>query len=51
MGRDVLHQLGIHLTESKLNAKTIDLISDTSIEQNFSKWIFRKYPHFFTRLG
>ena len=25
MGRDILHQLGIHLTASKLNAKTIDL--------------------------
>ena len=51
MGRDILQQLGIHLTATKPTGKTIGLISDTSIEQNVIKWIFKKYPHFCTHLG
>ena len=51
IGRDILQQLGIHLTASKPTGKAIGLISDTAIEQNIIKWIFRKYPHICTRLG
>ena len=51
MGRDILRKLGIQLTASKPKGKTVGLISDTTIEQNIIKWIFRKYPHLCTRLG
>ena len=51
MGRDILHQLGLHLTASKPTGKTIGLKSDITIEQNIVKWIFRKNPHLCTRLG
>ena len=51
MGRDILQQLGIHLTATKPTGKTIGLISDSSREQNIIKWIFKKYPHLCTRLG
>ena len=39
MGGDILQQLGIHLTATKPTGKTIDLISDSSTEQNIIKWI------------
>ena len=51
MGRDILQQLGIFLTATKPIGKTINLVSDTSTEQNIIKWIFKKYPHLCTRLG
>ena len=51
MGRDILRKLGIHLSASKPIGKTVGLISDTTIEQNTIKWIFKKYPHLCTRLG
>ena len=51
MGRDILQQLGIHLTATKPIGKTIGQISDSSTEQNIIKWIFKKYPHLCTRLG
>ena len=51
MGRDILRKLGIHLSASKPIGKTVGLISDTAIEQNIIKWIFKKYPHLCTRLG
>ena len=51
MGRDILQQLGIFLTATKPTGKTINIVSDTSIEQNIIKWIFKKYPHLCTRLG
>ena len=50
MGRDILQQLGIVLTATKPTGKTINLISDTSTEQNIIKWIFKKYPHLCTQL-
>ena len=43
-GRDILQQLGIHLTATKPTGKTVGLISDTSIEQNILKWTFKKIP-------
>ena len=51
MERDILRKLGVHLTASKPNGKTVVLISHTTIEQNIIKWIFKKYPHLCTRLG
>ena len=51
MGRDILQQLGIFLTATKPTSKTINLVSDTSTEQNIIKWIFKKYPHLCTQLG
>ena len=51
IGRDILQQLGIFLTATKPTGKTINLVSDTSTEQNIIKWIFKKYPHLCTRLG
>ena len=51
MGRDILQQLGIFLSATKPTGKTINIVSDTSIEQNIIKWIFKKYPHICTRLG
>ena len=51
MGRDILQQLGIVLTATKPTGKIINLVSDTSTEQNIIKWIFKKYPHLCTRLG
>ena len=51
MGRDILQQLGIALTVTKPTGKTINLVSDASTEKNIVKWIFKKYPHLFTRLG
>ena len=51
MDRDILQQLGFHLTATKPTGKTIGLISDTSTEQNIIKWIFKNYPHLCTRLG
>ena len=42
MGRDILYKLGIHLTASKPKDKTVGLISDTTMEQNIIKWIFKK---------
>ena len=51
MGRDILRKLGIHLTASKPKGETVGLISDTTIEQNIIKWIFKKYPLLGTRLG
>ena len=35
----------------KPTGKTIGFISDTTIEQNIIKWIFKKYLHLCTRLG
>ena len=51
MGRDILRKLGIHLSASKPIGKTVGLISDTTIEQKLTKWIFKKYPHLCTRIG
>ena len=51
MGRDILRKLRIHLSASKPIGKTVGLISDTTIEQNIFKWIFKKYLHLCTRLG
>ena len=51
MGRDILYKLGIHLTATKPNGKTVGLISDTTTEQIIIKWIFKRYPHLCTRLG
>ena len=51
MGRNILQQLGIVLTATKPTGKIINLVSDTSTEQNIIKWMFKKYPHLCTRLG
>ena len=51
MGKDILQQLGIVLTVTKPTGKIINLVSDTSTEQNIIKWIFKKYPHLCTSLG
>ena len=51
MGRDVLSKLGITLTQQQTEGKKVFNINENIIEQNITKWIFKKYPHLCTRLG
>ena len=52
MGRDILTKLGLTLTQQQANkGKKILNISENVIEQNITKWIFKKYPQLCTRLG
>ena len=49
MGSDILQHLGIHFSATKPTGKTIGLISNSSTEQNITKWIFKKkYSHLCT---
>ena len=51
MVRDILAKLGLTLTQQQNEGKKILNINENIIEQNITKWIFRKYPHLCTRLG
>ena len=51
MGRDMLPKLGISLQQTTQQGRQIHHISDIQTEKNITKWIFKKYPHFCTRLG
>ena len=52
MGRDILTKLGLTLTQQQATkGKKILNISENVVEQNITKWIFKKYPHLCTRLG
>ena len=51
MGRDVLSKLGLTLTQQQTEGKKVFNINENIIEQNVTKWIFKKYPHLCTRLG
>ena len=51
MGRDVLSKLGLTLTQQQTEDKKVFIINENIIEQNITKWIFKKYPHLCTRLG
>ena len=51
MGRDVLSKLGLTLTQQQTEGKKVFNINKNIIEQNIKKWIFKKYPHLYTRLG
>ena len=51
MGRDILAKLGLTLTQQQNEGKKILNINENIIEQNITKWIFKKYPHLCTRLG
>ena len=52
MGRDILTKLGLTLTQQQANkGKKVLNINENIIEQNFTKMIFKKYPHFCTTLG
>ena len=51
MGRDILTKLGLTLTQQQVTKGKKNLnISEDVIEQNITKWIFKKYPHLCTRL-
>ena len=51
MVRDVLSKLGLTLTQQQTEGKKFFNINENKIEQNITKWIFKKYPHLCTRLG
>ena len=51
MGRDVLTKLGLTLTQQQSEGKKVFNINENIIEQNITKWIFKKYPHLCPRLG
>ena len=49
--RDILAKLGLTLTQQQKEGKKILNINENIVEQNITKWIFKKYPHLCTRLG
>ena len=51
MGRDVLTKLGLTLTQQQSEGKKVFNINENIIEQNITKWIYKKYPHLCTQLG
>ena len=52
MGRDILTKPGLTLTQQQATkGKKILNISEYVIEQNITKWIFKKHPHLCTRFG
>ena len=52
MARDILTKPGLTLTQQQATkSKKILNISENVIEQNITKWIFKKYPQLCTRLG
>ena len=51
MGKDILAKLGLTLTQQQNEGKKILNINENIVEQNITKWIFKKYPHLCPRLG
>ena len=52
MGRNSLTKLGLTLTQQQVTkGKKILNINGHGIEQNITKWIFKKHSHLCTRLG